>query len=828
MKQKFDITGMTCSACSTRVEKSVSKLSGVSKTSVNLLTNSMQIEYDEKQLNDEKIIQTVVHEGYGASIQGKQVVKKVEQGDDALKAMRFRLWISFAFLIPLFYISMGSMVGMPIPAFLNGQANALSFAFIQFLLCLPIVYVNRQYFIVGFKTLFHGSPNMDSLIAIGSTAAIVYGIYAIFMIGYGLGHQEMMIVHQYHMDLYFESAATILALITLGKYLETKSKGKTSEAITKLMNLAPQVANVERNGDIIEVAIDEVVVHDIIVVKPGERIPVDGTIVQGQTSIDESMISGESLPVAKEVNDKVIAATMNKAGYIHFEATHVGSDTTLSKIIQLVEEASSSKAPIAKMADKIAGIFVPVVIGIAILATIIWYFITQDVAFSLSIGIAVLVISCPCALGLATPVAIMVGTGKGAESGILIKSGDALETAHSVNCVVLDKTGTITEGKPVVTDLISFESGVDVLAIVASLEKQSEHPLAEAIMKKAEEQKVSELKVEKFEAIFGQGIMGEINHQKVYAGNMRLMEANNIDTSEHLDTIEMLSEAGKTPLLIADEKKVIGIIGVADIVKQTSREAIKRFEKMGIEVIMLSGDRQKTADAIAKVLHINRAIGDVLPADKEQEIVKLQASGKIVAMIGDGINDAPALMRADVGIAIGAGSDVAIDSADIVLMRSDLLDAVSALRLSKAVIRNIKQNLFWAFFYNSVGIPLAAGVFYGLLNWKLNPIFAAAAMSLSSVCVVSNALRLKFFKEDKIDAKAEGESKMTIVKIEGMMCNHCVNHVNKALNQLNQVQVEVDLEKKEARITHEQPLDHAQIVALIKEAGYEVISIQEA
>lgn len=828
MKQKYDVTGMTCSACSSRIEKSVSKLEGVSKASVNLLTNSMQIEYDEHKLDDQKIIQTVIHEGYGASIQGKKADEPTLHSDDALKSMKFRLWISFAFLIPLFYISMGSMVGLPIPAFLDGQANALAFSFIQFLLCLPIVYVNRQYFLVGFKTLFHGSPNMDSLIAIGSTAAIVYGIYAIFMIGYGLGHQDLMIVHQFHMDLYFESAATILALITLGKYLETKSKGKTSEAITKLMNLAPQVANVERNGEVLEVAIEDVVVADIVVVKPGERIPVDGIIVQGQTSVDESMISGESLPVAKEVNDKVIAATMNKAGYIHFKATHVGNDTTLSKIIQLVEEASSSKAPIAKLADKIAGIFVPIVIGIAIISTLIWYFISNDVAFSLSIGIAVLVISCPCALGLATPVAIMVGTGKGAESGILIKSGEALETAHGVDCVVLDKTGTITEGKPVVTDLISFYEDVNVLSIVASLEKQSEHPLAEAILKKAEELGSSLLKVERFTAVFGQGIMGEINQKKYYAGNMRLMAEQNIETSSHLVEIEKLSEAGKTPLLIADDERVIGLIGVADVVKKTSREAIERFEKMGIEVIMLSGDRQKTADAIARQLHIHRAIGDVLPSGKEQEIVKLQESGKIVAMIGDGINDAPALMRANVGIAIGAGSDVAIDSADIVLMRSDLLDAVSAIRLSKAVIRNIKQNLFWAFFYNSVGIPLAAGVFYGILGWKLNPIFAAAAMSLSSVCVVSNALRLKFFKEDKSDAKAQGEPKMTIVKIEGMMCNHCVGHVNKALNQLSNVQVEVDLANKEARITHEQPLDSNQIKGLIKEAGYEVISIQEA
>ena len=823
MKQKYDITGMTCSACSTRVEKSVAKLDGIKIASVNLLTNSMQVEFDENIVNEQHIISAVTNAGYGAKIKGEKQITTVSE--DPLVAMKHRLVVSFAFLIPLFYISMGSMFGAPLPDFLNGLENALSFAFIQFLLCLPIVYVNRQYFIVGFKTLFQGSPNMDSLIAIGSTAAVAYGIYAIFAIGYGLGHQDMMMVHQFHMDIYFESAATILALITLGKYLETKSKGKTSEAITKLMNLAPQVANVIRNDEIIEVSIEDVRVDEILVVKPGERIPVDGEIVDGESSIDESMISGESLPVEKKIGDQVIAATMNKAGYLKFKATRVGQDTTLAKIIQLVEEASSSKAPIAKLADKIAGIFVPIVIAIAIISTIVWLWMGASFSFALSIGIAVLVISCPCALGLATPVAIMVGTGKGAEHGILIKSGEALETAHEIDCVVLDKTGTITQGKPVVTDVIKLDEKFDVIMIAASLEKQSEHPLAEAIMNYANQFTIQTETVTGFKAIFGQGIQGEINNEIYYAGNSRFMNEHKIDMLEISSKITSLSEEGKTPLLIANKNKVIGIIGVADIVKETSKEAIERFKKLGIEVIMLSGDAQRTADAIAKQIHISLAIGDVLPQDKEKEITKLQAMGKKVAMIGDGINDAPALMRANVGIAIGAGSDVAIDSADIVLMRSDLLDAVSAIRLSKAVIRNIKQNLFWAFFYNTIGIPLAAGVFYTMLGWKLNPMFAAAAMSLSSVFVVTNALRLKFFKEDHSEAMRSRRKTMK-VKIDGMMCGHCVAHVEKALNELGNVKVEVSLTDKQATIISEQVIDQEKVKQLIKDAGYTVVSIE--
>lgn len=843
MKKKFDVTGMTCSACSSRVEKAVNKLEGTDQVSVNLLTNSMQVEFDEKTINENDIIHAVEAAGYGAVVHDNQAVKAVSNGKEEkkelvgeqLKNMQMRLIVSFAFLIPLMYISMGHMVGAPLPAFLSGHANAVSFAFTQFLLCLPIVYVNRQYYSKGFSTLLHLAPNMDSLIAIGSLASLVYGVFAIYRMSYGLGAGDMEIVKTYHMDLYFESAAMILALITLGKYLEAKSKGKTSEAITKLMNLAPKTAIVERNGQMLEVPAAEVVTGDIVIVKPGQSVPVDGVIIEGTTSIDESAITGESIPVEKEVGNTVIAATINKAGFIRVQATKVGDDTTFSQIIKLVEEASSSKAPIAKLADKIAGVFVPIVIGIAIVAGAVWMINGATFEFALSIAISVLVISCPCALGLATPVAIMVGTGKGAEHGILIKSGEALETAHGIDSVVLDKTGTITEGKPQVTNVYAVGklTEQELVSVAAALEAQSEHPLAEAIINYAKEKGMEGKKVEDFMSITGKGVCGRVEGHLYYAGNERLMKEKNIETGKARERLEQLAKAGKTPLLFANESELVGIIAVADVVKATSKQAIDELKALGIKVIMLTGDNKQTAEAIRSELEIDTVIAEVLPQEKEQEIVNLQKQGLKVAMVGDGINDAPALARADVGLAIGAGTDVAIESADIVLMKNDLLDAVTAIRLSKAVIRNIKENLFWAFFYNSVGIPLAAGVLYPFFGLKLSPMFGAAAMSLSSVCVVTNALRLRFFKSDyhreqEISKQEQPvikeEPKMIKVSIEGMMCGHCVAHVEKALKAIAGDAVEVKLEEKAAYVQNDDVTDEA-IKEAITEAGYEVTGI---
>ena len=753
MSQKFTVTGMTCSACSAAVEKSVKNVQGVSSVVVNLLGNSMLVDYDKEVTNENTIIQSVENAGYHASlfVKGQEAAgteKTENRVQSELKEMKFRIIVSAIFLIPLLYIAMGHMFKFPLPGFLHGDKNAVTFAFIQFLLTLPILYVNRKYFQVGFKTLFKGHPNMDSLIAIGSGAAVVYGVFAIFMIGYGLGHMDMDAVMKYSMDLYFESAATILTLITLGKFLEARSKGKTSEAISKLMDLSPKTAMVIRNGEEKEIPIEEVVIGDILAVRPGQSVPVDGIITEGSTAIDQSALTGESIPVEKLPGDKVIGATINKTGFFKFRAEKVGNDTTLAQIIQLVEDANSSKAPIAKLADKISGIFVPVVISIAVLATIIWLLTGATFEFALSIGIAVLVISCPCALGLATPVAIMVGTGKGATNGILIKSAEALEIAHKVNTVILDKTGTITEGKPRVTDIVTA-AGIteeELLQAAAAIEKPSEHPLAEAILEKAKEKGIRYEDVNEFKAVSGRGILAKIGGEDYYSGNLALMKEQGIDTSKLEQKADVFSENGKTPLYFAKNNTLLGVIAVADVVKPTSKAAIEELKALGIDVVMLTGDNKKTAEAIRKQLHIDRVVAEVLPQDKESEVRKLQEKGKKVAMIGDGINDAPALARADVGIAIGAGTDIAIESADIVLMKSDLLDAVTAIELSKATIKNIKENLFWAFFYNTIGIPLAAGVFYGILEWKLNPMFAAAAMSLSSVCVVTNALRLRFFK----------------------------------------------------------------------------------
>lgn len=851
-KEKFDVTGMTCSACSSRVEKCVTKLEGAEKVNVNLLTNSMQVEYDENKLQVGQIIDAIVKAGYGASAQGSenktsansQAQKSaVSAMDEQIKNMKNRLIISLVFLVPLMYVSMGHMVGLPLPGFLEGVENGVNFAFTQFLLCLPIIYANRKYYIKGYQTLFHMAPNMDSLIAIGSTASLIYGIFAIYRMSYGAAVGDMELLHRYYHDLYFESAAMILALITVGKYLETKSKGKTSEAITKLLNLAPKTAIVERGGMEQEIPVEQVQAGDIVVVRPGGSIPVDGFIVEGSTSVDEAAITGESIPVHKQLNDTVIAATINKTGFIRFKATRVGDDTTFSQIIRLVEEASSSKAPIAKMADKIAGIFVPTVMGIALVTAIGWLLAGATFEFALSCAISVLVISCPCALGLATPVAIMVGTGKGAENGILIKSGEALETAHSVQSVVLDKTGTITQGKPVVTDIeTNMETG-RFLSIAAGLEKGSEHPLAEAILEYTDKRKVKGVKTEDFHSVPGQGVKGKIDGTWYFAGNRRMMEEQGISLEAYKTKLETLADEGKTPMLFADEKKVIGILSVADVVKPTSREAVRQLKELGIEVVMLTGDNKRTAAAIQKKLDIDKVIAEVLPQDKEREIAALQEKGKTVAMIGDGINDAPALARADVGMAIGAGTDVAIESADVVLMKNDLLDAVTAIRLSKAVIRNIKQNLFWAFFYNALGIPVAAGVFYTAFGLKLNPMIGAAAMSMSSIFVVSNALRLKRFRvskgaEDQVQEEAmlqskqieedvkKEENKMITMKINGMMCAHCQAAVKKALEGIDGVQADVNLEDKAAYITAPDNVDKDVLVKTVTDAGYEVVGIE--
>ncbi len=752
MEQKFDVTGMTCSACSAAVEKSVKKLDGISNVTVSLMTNSMTIAYDS-EVPEESVIEAVKKAGYGAQVHHKKgeksgAVSTVNPIEEELKEMKTRLIVSIIFLIPLLYVAMGYMVGLPVPQWLVGSENAVSFAFLQMLLSMPIAYVNRKYFTIGFRALWLRAPNMDSLIAIGASAAFLYGIYAIFRTGYGLGHGEMEIVHSFAHDLYFEVGATILTLITFGKFLETRSKGKTSEAISKLMDLAPKTALVMRNEEEIEVPIDDVIIGDIVVVKPGKSVPVDGTIVEGSSSLDQSALTGESMPVEKSVGDKVIAATINKTGYFRFRAEKVGDDTTLAKIIQLVEDANATKAPIAKLADKISGVFVPVVISIAIITVLTWLFMGYSFEFALSLGITVLVISCPCALGLATPVAIMVGTGKGAQHGILVKSAEALETMHSINTVVLDKTGTITEGKPVVTDILTDGeiTEEELILIAASIEKPSEHPLAEAIVEKAKELGLTLKKVDNFNSVSGMGIAALIDGKPYIAGNLALMNEERIDLGHFQDESDRLANEGKTPLFFGDREKVFGIIAVADVVKKNSKEAIELFKKMGIDVVMLTGDNKRTAEAIRKQLDIDRVVAEVLPQDKEREIREIQAKGHIVAMIGDGINDAPALTRADVGVAIGAGTDIAIESADIVLIKNDLLDAVTAVQLSRATIKNIKQNLFWAFFYNVLGIPLAAGIFYLSMGWRLSPMFAAAAMSVSSVFVVTNALRLRFFQ----------------------------------------------------------------------------------
>lgn len=828
-KEKFDVTGMTCSSCSAHVDKAVRKLEGVKDVNVNLLSNSMVVEYEENKTNNDEIIKSVIDAGYSANISvgdSKKVKTKISDNkDDEIKSMKNRLKISFAFLIPLMFLAMHKMIfemfGLPIPNIIknifDGTENAIIFAFTQLLLVIPIIYVNRKYYIVGFKRLFKGSPNMDSLIALGSSASVVYGIFAIFMMGYGFGHNKLEIVERYLGDIYFESAGTILTLITLGKYFETKSKRKTGEAITKLMDLAPKVATVIRDGKEIDIPTEDIIKGDIALIKPGSSIPVDGKIIEGNSSIDQSSITGESIPVHKKIGDTVVSGTINKTGFLKIEATKVGEDTTLSQIIKLVEEASNSKAPISRLADKVSGIFVPIVIGIAIISAVVWYLLGASFEFALSIGIAVLVISCPCALGLATPVAIMVGTGKAAENGILIKSAEALEVLHTVDTIVFDKTGTITIGKPVVTDILNKIDKSEFLKIAGSLEAKSEHPLAEAIMQKVKGIKLYE--ISDFEAVSGRGIKAKIENEIYYAGNFAFMEENKINAKKE----DKLLSQGKTVLYFAKENEYLGSIAVADKIKSSSKKAIEELKNKNINVAMITGDNKLVAKEIAKQVSIENIISEVLPQDKEKEVAKLQKEGKKVAFVGDGINDSPALMRADVGIAIGSGTDIAIESADIILMRESLLDVVTAIDLSNKVIKNIKMNLFWAFFYNSICIPVAAGVLYNVIGLKLNPMIGALAMSFSSVCVVTNALRLRKFKSN---FKEENKMNVKIMTIEGMQCNHCKMSVEKALNTIEGVaKVEVDLEAKTARIEATIELDNDALTGIIEEAGFKVVKI---
>ena len=989
MKERYHVTGMSCSACSSHVEKAVNKLENVEKASVNLLTETMDVTYDETKITSTEIIDAVVKAGYGASVMtegsaagaggqstsgnagstgrsaadGKQELQQKLDAD--ARAMKWRLGISIGFLIPLMYVSMHHMLkewfGIPVPAFIvntmHGNANAMNFALTQFLLLLPILYVNRKFFSVGFKTLAHRSPNMDSLIALGSGAALVYGIFAMYRISYGLGYGDMAVVEHYSHDLYFESSGTILTLITVGKYLESRSKGKTSEAITKLMNLAPKVAVlVTGDGQEKEVPTESLQKGDIFLVKPGSLVPVDGIVLEGNSSVDEAAITGESVPVEKQAGDHVVSATVNKAGFLKCRADRVGDDTTLAQIIRLVEEASASKAPIAQLADKVAGVFVPTVMTISLITLVVWLLNGATAEFAISAAIAVLVISCPCALGLATPVAIMVGTGVGASNGILIKTGEALQQAKEIDTVVLDKTGTITSGKLKVEEVGGYQSDFPadaMMQIAAALEKKSEHPLAEAVVEYAESFQLTIPEIVDFQATFGRGVEGalaqdfaaqeflkkdgptavfyagkfdekntgnsvgtengtkdaatmtkessesaELSQRKTilpagtkfYVGNLAFLQEKNIILPDGaLDALNRMADEGMTPLLVAmdvnfqevnfreggsqeaciqktwpKETGFLGIIGVEDTVKATSYEAIQAWEKMGVKVIMLTGDNRRTAEAVREKLGISEVVAEVLPQDKEKKVSELKRQGHKVAMIGDGINDAPALAAADVGMAIGAGTDVAMESADIILMKNDLRDAVTAMKLSRAVIRNIKENLFWAFFYNCIGIPLAAGVLYPAFQIRLNPMFGAAAMSLSSIFVVGNALRLRGFKSgftplkkgtpeaahkeieithaaaegeqcilktpaeqnNRQDVKQEKERTNTMTKvisIEGMMCNHCTGTVQKALEAVEGVKaVTMSLEQKNATVELASDVADEVLTKAVVDAGYEV------
>lgn len=823
MKIKFNVTGMTCAACSARVEKVTSAVQGVNKAEVNLLKGTMTVHADTDSVTA-AVIKAVADAGYQASIPGRESPEKQSAGNDALEQMKKRIIGSSVCLVVLMYFTMGHMIGLPLPGWYHGIANSVVAALLQLMLTLPVVYLNRIYYSRGLKALWHRSPNMDSLIAVGSMAALVYGVAALFRMSWAMGHGQWDTVILYSENLYFESAAMILTLITVGKYLETRAKGKTGDAIRQLMDLSPKTAVVRRNGLEEEIPVDQVVVGDEIVVRSGGSIPVDGIILEGRGAVDQSALTGESIPVEKGPGDQVAAATINREGYFVFRADKIGEDTTLSQIIRLVEEAGGSKAPIARLADKIAGVFVPVVMAIALLSFGVWMLVGMGLEFSLSVGISVLVISCPCALGLATPVAIMVATGRGAGMGVLFKNAEALENLHKIDTVVLDKTGTLTTGNPSVTDVLPEKVNEQTLMrIAAALESKSEHPFAKAILQKwgdRENDAVSD-----FETLPGRGISAIMDGVTYYGGNLRLMEELGVTVSAFAE----LKEQGKTLLYFASEDRTyLGAVAAADVLKSDSADAIAAMQKLGLDVVMLTGDNDKTARSIAQKAGISHVISDVLPCDKAGVIQKLREQGKHVLMVGDGINDAPALVTADVGMAIGAGTDIAMESANIVLMNDSLMCVNSAIELSKATIRNIRQNLFWAFFYNSLGIPIAAGVLYPVFGLLLSPMLGAAAMSLSSVFVVTNALRLRFFKSKTEPYITDNkgmikESNMeTIIKVEGMMCPHCKARVEAVCKAVpGTVDAVVDLNEKQVTVTGNSPLDALR--KAITDAGYEVV-----
>lgn len=844
MKKRFDVSGMSCAACQSNVTKAVEKL-GVNEVNVNLISQSMSVDYNPDIVSDDDIITAVKKIGYGAKLisdESKIITKSPE--DKELSSdennTKFRLKISFLFLIPLMYVSMGPMLGLALPYYLIGYKGSLLNAIVQFLLTMPILIVNRKFFINGFKGLINRAYNMDTLIALGSSSAFIYGLFAILRIAYGFSFGDEEIIHQYMHNLYFESSAMILTLITLGKYFEARSKGQTKASLEHLINLAPKQATIIKDNEEIVVSVDQIKKGDIVLIKPGDSIPVDGKIIEGSSLVDESAITGESIPIAKNIDDRVISATINKQGSFKFIATEVGDDTTLSQIINLVNEANETKAPIARIADKIAAVFVPTVIIISIITFIIWKILGYNFEFALNMMISVLVISCPCALGLATPMAIMVATGKSAELGLLFKNAEALENLHKVNSILLDKTGTITNGKPIVTDIDTILNEDEFIKIAASIENSSEHPLSNAIVLHAKDNNIDLEKVDEFSAISGKGIIGKLNSTTYFGGNEKLMLDNDIDISSFKNLAEKYSSDGKTAMYFSDDKKVLGIIAVMDTPKSTSKLAIEELKKLSYEVIMLTGDNEKTAEAIRKKLSIDKKIAEVLPKDKDKVVKNLQDMGKKVAMVGDGINDAPALARSDIGIAIGNGTDVAIDSADIILMRNSLLDIVNSINLSKETIKIIKENLFWAFFYNVILIPVASGLFYPALGIKLNPMFAAFAMSMSSIFVCLNSLRLRSFKakfknqeiikdstKEKLEENIKGEKSMKenkklIVNVEGMSCEHCKANVEKALNSLDFVEkAEVDLKNKVAEVTYSDLANEEAIENAINEAGYE-------
>ena len=831
--EQFSVTGMTCSACSAHVEKAVRAVPGVTNCTVSLLTNSMSVEGDG--VTDAAICQAVQEAGYGAKPRGAAAQAAPEEdilADTETPRIRRRLIASLCFLIPLMMVSMGHMVGIPLPGFLAGPENAVSFALVQLLLTLPVLVINKKFFINGAKSMAHGAPTMDALVAMGSGAALVYGIFALFQMSWGLGHGDLERVITYRNDLYFEASAMILTLISVGKMLEARSKGKTTDALRSLMRLAPKTATLVRDGQEVQVPIDQVRTDDVFVVRPGESIPVDGVVTDGQSAVNEAALTGESLPVDKAPGDGVSAATINQSGFLTCRATRVGQDTTLSQIIQMVQDAAATKAPIAQIADKVSAIFVPTVITIAVIATIGWLVAGYGLSFALARGISVLVVSCPCALGLATPVAIMVGSGQGAKNGILFKTAASLEAAGRIDTVVLDKTGTVTAGQPQVTDLVCAPgvSEQELMRLAAGLEARSEHPLAKAILTRAAELQLDYTPAGDFQALPGHGLRGSLEGAALTGGNAEFVGV----AGPLAQAGQTLAEQGKTPLYFAKDGQVLGLVAVADVVKPTSAQAIRELQGMGIRVVMLTGDNQRTADAIGRQVGVDQVVAQVLPAGKEAQVRRLAQSGH-VAMVGDGINDAPALTRADVGIAIGAGADVAIDAADVVLMRSDLLDVPAAVRLGRSVLRNIHQNLFWAFFYNSIGIPLACGLLYPLWGLKLNPMFGAAAMSLSSFCVVTNALRLNLLdlhstKHDhkrKKKAKKEGKTMTKTLKIEGMMCPHCEAHVKKALEAIDGVQTaEPSHTAGQAVVTLTAPVDDGVLTQAVTDAGYTVTGVE--